>query len=217
MKEKVLKQLKERRLIIAVFVLFFLLNAVILYNTFSEKTTSTIWDGTVAKKFADGDGSIKNPYIINNGSELAYFFTLINSEESVQYYDKSYEIKNNINLDGHDFSFAKFNKPFSGVLNGNGFTISNFEINNYYLNDVGDEVTFSLFDSLSNANVRNINFSDITINVDNIKEENKELVEPIKEETKNNDGNNENPETDDVKTQEETNDDNLKEEKNDDN
>ena len=66
MKEKILKQLKERRLIIVFFILFFVLNGIILYNTFSEKTTSTVWDGTVAKKFTSGDGSVRNPYIINN-------------------------------------------------------------------------------------------------------------------------------------------------------
>ena len=83
MSKKIIEQLKKRRLLIAIFGLFLILNAVIFYATFSEKTSSTIWDGSIAKKFSSGDGSIKNPYIINDGSELAYFFTLINSEEAV--------------------------------------------------------------------------------------------------------------------------------------
>ena len=182
MKDKIIEQLKKRRLLVAVSVLFFVLVGTILYTTFSEKTTSSIWDGTIAKKFSSGDGTIKNPYIINSGSELAYFFTLINSEESVQYYDRSYEIRNNINLNGLDFSFAKFDKPFSGTLNGNGFTIYNFTINESYLNDVGDELNYSLFDSLFNANIKNINFEDITINVDSVSESKEEIKEEKTEE-----------------------------------
>ena len=56
-----------------------MLNFVVLYNTFSEKTTSTVWDGSVAKKFNSGSGTSKDPYVISNGSEFAYFFSLIHS------------------------------------------------------------------------------------------------------------------------------------------
>jgi hypothetical protein len=189
MKKKILKQLKDRRLIIVFFVLFFVLNGIILYNTFSEKTTSTVWDGTVAKKFASGDGSVRNPYIINNGSELALLFQEIYSENSVNYFDKFYEINNNIDLNGYDFSFAKSGMTFSGHINGNGYSISNFTISGNYTSLDGKSIDYSLFDSLFNANISNINFRDITFNVEKVdiksekteekQEEDENIGEPV--------------------------------------
>ena len=47
------------------------------FARFQNRTSmqgTTVWDGiTVANSFRKGNGSINNPYIISNGSELAYF------------------------------------------------------------------------------------------------------------------------------------------------
>ena len=166
---KVFSKIKNRRLLIVVLLLFFAVNIFAIFNTFSEKTTSSIWDGTVGKKFASGDGSSKNPYIIKTGNELSYLFTLINSEESGDYITKFYEIKNNIDLNGYSFSFADLNKVFSGNINGNGFAIYNFKIDNYYLDESGETASFALFDTLYGADIKNINLSQITIVVKNVK------------------------------------------------
>ncbi|MBR4231151.1 MAG: hypothetical protein IKR74_03220 [Bacilli bacterium] len=157
-------------------------------KTFSEKTSSSIWDGTVAKSFSSGTGTSLDPYIISNGSELAYFFELINGDESPDYFNKNYEINNNINLNGKEFFFVSPNKQFSGTINGGGYTISNFTISNYYTDVNEATASFSLMSSLYNAEIKNINFKDITIAVNDkmvseiIEEETKE--EPIKENEK---------------------------------
>ena len=161
---KCINKLKNRRLLVSVLLLFFVANIFAIFTTFTEKTSSTIWDGKIAKKFSGGDGSSTNPYIIKNGSELAYFFTLINSEDNSEYFNKFYELKNNINMDGRDFSFAKLDKTFSGSFDGNGYSVFNFTLDNYYLNEE-NEASFNLFDSLYSATIKNLNLSDITFNI----------------------------------------------------
>lgn len=132
---KAKSKLKNRRLLVSILLLFFVANIFAIFTTFTEKTSSTIWDGKIAKKFSGGDGTSTKPYIIKDGSELAYFFTLINSEDSTEYFNKFYELKNNINMNGRDFSFAKFDKQFSGTFNGNGYSVFNFTINEAYIDE----------------------------------------------------------------------------------
>ena len=163
--KRIYNKIKNRRLLVVVLLLFFAVNLFTLYNTFTEKTTSSIWDGSIAKKFHSGTGSSNDPYVIYTGSELAYFFSVINGEYSEEYFNKFYKITNNIDLDGREFSFAVFNKPFSGILDGNGYNIYNFKITEYYVDEENETASFSLFDSLYGAHIKNINFSDITISV----------------------------------------------------
>ena len=110
MYKKFLEKIKNRKLLVVLVLLFFAINIFTIINTFTEKTTSTIWDGKVATKFKSGDGSAINPYIISDGRELAYFFTIINSEDNTEYFNKFYDITNNIDLNGYEFSFADFEK-----------------------------------------------------------------------------------------------------------
>ncbi len=153
--------------------------------TYSEKRTSSIWDGTIAKSFASGNGTSDNPYIIKDGSELAYFFQLINGDNSSDYFNKYYEIDNNIDLNGQEFFFASDNKQFSGTLNGGGYTISNFKISSYYTDLEDKSASFSLLSSLYNAEIKNINFKDITLDV------NDKMLTPSNEEVKKEDENEE--------------------------
>ena len=171
---------KKLILLLGVFVI---LSFLLLFfkDTFSEKTTSSIWDGKVASSFNRGNGTSDNPYIISNGGELAYFFKLINSNNSSEYFNKYYEINNNINLNGKEFFFTSANKQFSGTINGGGYTISNFKISKYYTNVEEMTASFSLFSSLYNATIKNINFKDITFTV-NDKMVLKNNEEPLKEE-----------------------------------
>ena len=167
MLQNILQKLKEKRLLVVSLLLFFAVNIFVIYTTFSEKTTSSVWDGSIASKFASGSGTSTDPYIINSGSELAYFFTLINGEEHDEYFNKFYEINNNINLNGRSFSFAS-DKSFSGSLNGNGYSIFNFKIDKYYLSEDNSEANYALFNNLFGADIKNINFSDITFEVNKV-------------------------------------------------
>ena len=163
--KRLLDKIKNRRLLVVVLLLFFAVNLFTLYNTFTEKTTSSVWDGKVASKFHAGTGASNDPYIINTGGELAYFFKVINSEDHDEYFNKFYKITNNIDLNGYDFSFAEFDKTFSGNLDGNGYNIFNFKITNFYVDEENETASYTLFDSLYSAHIKNINFSDITFSV----------------------------------------------------
>ena len=164
--KKILEKLKTRKLLVVVLLLFFAINIFAIFNTFTEKTTSSLWDGEIAKNFSGGTGTAVDPYIINDGRELALFFNLINGEESEEYFNKFYSITNNIDLNGYNISFTEFEKTFAGSLNGNGYTLFNFKIDKYALDEKNDIAHFNLFDSLNSASIKNINFSDVTIEVD---------------------------------------------------
>ena len=74
MLKNVFKKLKDKKVLVLVVLLVLALNIFVLFNTFSEKTSSTVWDGSIAESFSSGTGNIKDPYVIKDGSELAYFF-----------------------------------------------------------------------------------------------------------------------------------------------
>ena len=158
---KITEKFYERKFLVVVLLLFFAVAFFVAVNTFSEKTSSSIWDGTIATKFKRGNGTASNPYRISSGDELAYFFKLINSENSSEYFNNYYELQNNIDLDGREFNFSKL-RSFSGVFNGNGYSLFNFKINDYYLSDEDLVANFSLFDSLNNATIKNLNLKDIS-------------------------------------------------------
>ena len=202
---KIKEKLKNRKLLVVIVLLFFVINIFAIFNTFTEKTSSTIWDGKVATKFRKGDGSLLNPYQISDGGELAYFFSLINGEDSEEYYDKFYSITNNINLNGYDFSFAKFGKSFTGGLNGNGYTVFNFKINKYALDEEKDIAHYELFDSLDSASIRNLNLSDIAFVIDADEIINERPEEEKKEKEKKEETSEKEEETKEEKEQEEEN------------
>ena len=165
MKEFINKNYK-RIIVCLSFFLIFIILIIKIYPTFSEKLSSSIWDGSIATKFADGDGSVNNPYIINNGSEFALLFSKLKSEDSYLYFNKYYEIHNNINFDGRDFSFIDSTKTFSGNINGNGYTLSNIKLNSCSYNNINNSCEYSLFSNLDGATIKNINIINLTVNSD---------------------------------------------------
>lgn len=163
MLEKLKNFINKYKFLIAGFILVFCVVILILVPTFSEKTTSTIWDGTIASTFTKGDGTKNNPYIISNGSELAFLFTKLKSEDSTLYFNKFYELNNNINFDNRDFSFIDATKTFSGTINGNGYTLSNLTLNTCSYNEETQNCEYALFSNLYNATIKNINITDLKI------------------------------------------------------
>lgn len=158
---KINNYIKTHKLFVGGLVLLFIMNLIILKISFGEKTTTTIWDGKIANNFSKGTGTNENPYIIKNGNELAYFFKQINDNDSQKYFNKFYVLDNNIDMNNYDIDFTNFNKKFSGTLNGNGFSIFNFNITGY--EDENNNEYYGIFDSLYNANISNINIKDVDI------------------------------------------------------
>ena len=119
--------------------------------SYSNTVTSDAWDGvTVSTTFLVGNGSEENPYIIQNGADLAYLKSLLEGDLASTYADKYYRLSNNINLGDHEFMI--YNQvPFTGIIDGDAHIIQNGIIIN------------SLFQSLHQATIKNINFQNITI------------------------------------------------------
>ena len=96
-------------------------------STQNDSTVADTWDGKASTTFSSGDGSETNPYVIKTAEQLAYLATLVNNGS----FGKSNVIlANNIDLSGYSWtSIGKDSSHcFSGVFNGNGYTISGLDI-----------------------------------------------------------------------------------------
>ena len=94
MKKKVLEFLDKYKLILLIGVTLISAFLFAIFNTFSEKTTSTIWDGQVAYYFKNGTGSEDDPYIIKDGSEFALLMQIMTEEDNSLYRSKYYALDN---------------------------------------------------------------------------------------------------------------------------
>ena len=144
----------------------------------NDDTDSDVWDGKPAEKFADGAGTVDDPYKISNGAELAYLAQKVNEGES--YSGGYFTLTSDIQLneldengmpkaaDGQDKAFpwtpiGKFVKssnkqPFSGIFDGDGHTISGLYINltgSYKSNSKG-KVYQGLFGYVEGGTVQNL-------------------------------------------------------------
>ncbi len=92
-------------------------------------TKSSPWDGvTTATSFHSGTGTEQDPFVIFDGNELSYLAQCVNNGNS---YENTYFIlNNNINLNNMVFTIIgnDDDHPFLGIINGHGYTISNFTI-----------------------------------------------------------------------------------------
>ena len=164
---KVLRIKNKKNMFISLTTILVILVAVFaaikLYPTFTEKLSSSIWDGSIATSFSKGDGSESNPYIISDGSEFAFLITKLKSEDSTSYFNKFYEIQNNIDFDNRDFSFIDSTKTFSGNINGNGYTLSNLNFNTCSPNADTGNCEYALFSNLNNATIKNLNIINLKV------------------------------------------------------
>lgn len=124
--------------------------------------SNIIWDGTIASSFCEGSGTASDPYLIGNGSELAYFQQMVNSGNSYegQYIALSSDIYLN-EISDYD-SWSDSNSPsncwagisgFAGNFNGCSHTI-------YGLYMYGADNT-GFFNEISNDTetvIENLNF-----------------------------------------------------------
>ena len=107
------------------------------------------WDGTVAEAYAGGDGTPENPYQIATAEQLALLAFQTNSSPVS---DAHYILMNDICLNGSEGlewpSIGLMPYSFSGVFDGNGFTISDFLVNDH---DIA-----GFFGNTDNAVIRNV-------------------------------------------------------------
>ena len=129
--------------------------------------SSSSWNGSVASSFAFGDGSRNNPYLISNGEELAYLASQVNNGQA--YSGRYFKLVSNINLNNNAWiPIGTAARSFSGVFDGQGFTISNAIItangNNNQMYAYG--IFGSTIGNSSNtAIIRNLVLDNVRINI----------------------------------------------------
>lgn len=119
----------------------------------TEDVKSDKWDGKKAKEFAAGNGSKSNPYRIRTGGQLLH---IMDMDGESNYY----KLDNNIDLDNRNWKPFEFN----GVLEGNGYMISNLMIDHDDMGSIGlfSEITGTVKDlTIKNVYISNESSSDI--------------------------------------------------------
>ncbi|NLL01813.1 MAG: hypothetical protein GX265_02195 [Mollicutes bacterium] len=105
-----------------------------------------VWDGSIASEYKSGNGTKDNPYIISDGSELAYFKYKL---DETDYSDTYFSISNNIILNEGTLRYDPEN-GIEYILNGITYYVE-YYTNKYYDNPekTGTEVgTVNIFEPL---------------------------------------------------------------------
>lgn len=99
---------------------------------FKNRVTNdvTVWDGSIASSYKSGTGTQGDPYIISNGSQLAYFYTELLIDD---YENKYFKLSNDIMLNEGVFDYNE--------IDGITYTLDNII---YYI----DEYTNKYYDNL---------------------------------------------------------------------
>ena len=135
MKNSEFPKLKKALAFILTFAM--LLSAVITAAAVPATAATGVWDGTIADSYAGGKGTLDEPYLISNGSELA---KMVNEGDGS--YEKYFKLTNDIYLNNVSDSNWKNNNPkawytrpaisnkaFQGTLDGDGHTVNGIYYN----------------------------------------------------------------------------------------
>ena len=128
------------------------------------------WDGyTIATSFSKGNGSLENPYVIHDAPEFMYFKELIEGNSFSAYQDKYYVLDDDIDFNGNAITpigvvEGEEERFFAGHLNGNGYAITNFKIEDPAVMD-GKEY-YSLFTKTIKASISSLGMTNYHIQVE---------------------------------------------------
>lgn len=117
---------------LALFCAFVVLFAGVSFVFPQKASAAYAWDGSVASSFDGGSGTSKDPYLISDGSQLAYLAQLVNSNTS-NYSSKYYVLTNDIDLNNVPWvpigsGSSSSGNAFLGVFNGKGYTVTNLSM-----------------------------------------------------------------------------------------
>ena len=126
-----------------------------------------VWDGsTKATSFSWGEGTEEKPYLIVDGTELAYLAEQVNN--GTTYEGMHFQLASDIDLGNNEWTpIGNTDNSFRGVLDGAGHTITNAKIIVSSLpNQTYD--SYGLFGSIGGGNTRSIirNLELTSINID---------------------------------------------------
>ena len=125
------------------------------------------WDGTTSASFSWGSGTEDEPYLIADGSDLAYLATQVRNGNT--YEGQYFQLTNDIDLGGRDWTPIGTNQnSFRGIFDGAGHTIANAKITVPSLPDRTYEA-YGIFGSIGGGNsrtiIRNLELSNIYIDI----------------------------------------------------
>ncbi len=134
-------------------------------------TTGAKWDGTVATSFSGGDGTSGKPYLILDGSELAYLAQQVNNGNS--YDGKYFQLAGDIDLNSRTWTpIGNTTNSFSGIFDGGGHSISNATIETTTSLQYDTTYSYGIFGSIQGnsaiAEIRNTEFNNIEVNINNL-------------------------------------------------
>lgn len=139
----------------------------------SKLPKSDVWDGSIAENFAEGDGSEKQPYIIEKASQLAFLAQEVNA--GVDYRGKYIILTCDLDLNNQEWTpIGNGTHYFNGTFDGNGCTISNLKITNgaKFTTETSrgetNQYTAGLFGSCLDATITNITIDKAKISIQNI-------------------------------------------------
>ncbi len=93
--------MKRRVMAIALIFWMLLSSCIVILPVAAEE--ADVWDGSVASGFAGGDGSEKNPYIIETAEQLAFLAQSVNAGEA--YEGKYFKLTSDLVLNDESFTF----------------------------------------------------------------------------------------------------------------
>ena len=125
----------------------------------TAKAETNVWDGTIADKFAGGDGSEENPYQITTGAELAYLAQQVNS--GTDYNQKCFVLEKDLDLGIKDWTpIGTKEKSFWGGFDGGGHTITGMNVSgDQYVGLFGNCYNFTAVSSY----IKNVTVKDSSI------------------------------------------------------
>lgn len=132
-----------------------------------EASTNEIFDDSLKQYGNDGYGTKDNPYNIASTQDLLAFAKAVNDGDKFE--NKHLVMINDISFDENvefgDCIGKDDNHPFSGIFNGNNFTITNFTktLSSDKTTPAKDSV--ALFSRVTNGTIRNLKLKNITVSV----------------------------------------------------
>lgn len=126
------------------------------YYAVYVKVATGVWDGATATPYINGNGTEESPYEISDAYHLAYLAKTVNDGTITN--KTYYSITKDIDLGGFEWTpCGTVDKPFTGVINGNGYAIYNFKITNKETTNAG------IFGYAENAHISNLEVSNFNI------------------------------------------------------
>ena len=149
--KSILNKIPKQNYLILILVFILILSIMIPSLARFQNRTSIneieVWDGNVATSYRKGTGTSTDPYIISNGNELAYFASMLKTED---YQDTYFELNNDIVLNDGIFSYDEEGIKYK--INNTIFYIKEYTNEVYDNKDyTGTKIkTINLFESLDN-------------------------------------------------------------------